>query len=85
MTIIHIISCIFFAEGSIHVGVPQSSLGSLLGEVIKPFIQNAGEYLYIYNTCNYTLFRRFLHDLEDQRALCRIPSKARVPLSPEVF
>ena len=34
---------------------------------------------------SYTLFRRFLCDLEDWRALCRIPSEARVLLSPEVF
>ena len=30
---------------------------------------------YIVNN-SYTLFRRFLCDLEDRRALCRIPSKA---------
>ena len=29
--------------------------------------------------------RRFLRDLEDRRALCRIQCKARVLLSPEVF
>jgi hypothetical protein len=34
---------------------------------------------------NYTLFGRFLRDIEDLWALCRILNEARVLYSPEVF
>ena len=37
----------------------------------------------IYNS--WILFRRFLYELKDQRAVCRISSKVRILWSPEFF
>ena len=60
-------------------GLPCDTLSGLLVDHMHEM--TTGLYIIV----RHALFKRFLCDLEDRWAVCRIPSKARVLLSPEVF
>ena len=69
----------------LYCSTAQCTWGMCSRELYLYFLILFMELLEMWHIYIKTLFWRFLHDLEDQRALCRILSKARVLQSPEGF